>query len=353
VIVAVIFVSFFLPTVGMSVFPVHLDAHGQYVTELATTWKEDPVAGIVTKFPVAWLAFWAGVWVAILAFTILVIATNAGLIGISRLSYSLAQNDLFPKAFGRLHPKFKTPYISIIVFGIVAAVLILPAKIDLMGAVYSLAATFAFAIAHLAVMRLRFVEPELYRPYRMPINIPFGRASIPVLSVIGALAIGSVFTQLLFQNIAQSTWIYVGWLFFGVLAFVGYRKFRKRALWEPLEVPPPPDREVAHERVPMPKTDRVRLGRRERVKGHAAAATQPVERAHRRTRFLSLRLLLERHGRMRLVLGGLLFVVITVIAVLADLSPLDPFGPGLGWSPGIIVIAGSSVLLLIRSGQER
>src|SRR6266536_3518535 len=106
VIVAVLFVSSFLPTVGMSVFPVHLDANGVFTTDLATRWKDDPVAGIVTFFRPEALAFWAGVWVAILAFTILVIATNAGLIGISRLSYSLAQNDLFPKAFARLHPKF-------------------------------------------------------------------------------------------------------------------------------------------------------------------------------------------------------------------------------------------------------
>src|SRR5438034_5080487 len=206
VIVAVLIVSSLLPTVAMSVFPVHLDPSGNFVTDLATTWKDDPVAGVVTFFHPDWLAFWAGVWVAILAFTILVIATNAGLIGISRLSYSLAQNDLFPKAFSSLHPTFTTPYISIIVFGIVAATLILPAKIDLMGAVYSLAATFAFATAHLAVMRLRFVEPELYRPYRMPGNIPFGRASIPVLSVIGALAIGAVLTQLVFQHIEQAAW---------------------------------------------------------------------------------------------------------------------------------------------------
>ena len=337
----------------MSVFPVHLDSSGNFVTDLATTWKDDPVAGVVTFFRPDWLAFWAGVWVAILAFTILVIATNAGLIGISRLSYSLAQNDLFPKAFSKLHPRFKTPFVSIIVFGIVAAVLILPAKIDLMGAIYSLAATFAFATAHLAVMRLRFVEPELYRPYRMPINLPFGRASIPVLSVIGALAIGSVFTQLLFQNIEQSTWIFVGWLAVGGLVFVAYRRHRGDRLWDPLEVPPPPDREVAHERLPLPRADRVRLGRRQRVRGYAAAEL-PTQRIRRgRTRFLGLRLMIERHGQMRLVLSAAVFLGVTVLAVLADLSPLDPFGPKLGWSPGVILIAGFTMLLLARSGGER
>src|SRR5579872_1035081 len=231
VIAAVLFVSAFLPTIGMSVFPVDV-VHGSYTTALATTWKDDPVAGIVTGFGAvsSTLAFWAGIWVGILAFTILVIATNAGLIGISRLSYSLAGVDLLPSKFATLHPKFRTPYFSIIVFGIAAAVLVLPgilvksAEIDLLGAVYSLAATFAFCSAHLSVMRLRFIEPALHRPYRMPWNIRFGRDSIPVISLVGALAIGTVFTQLMSQNISNSTYIYLGWLGLGVITFVFYRR---------------------------------------------------------------------------------------------------------------------------------
>src|SRR5437667_142455 len=277
VIVAVLAVSAVRPTVGMSVFPVHLTDHGMYVTDLAVAWKDDPVAGIVSKFPIDWLAFWAGIWVGILAFTILLIATNAGLIGISRLSYSLAGAEMLPRRFASLHPKFKTPYFSIIVFGIlsamrVAAGLLIHAKvIDLMSAVYSLAATFAFCSPHLSVMRLRFVEPDLYRPYRMPLNIKFGRDSIPVLSLLGALAIGIVFTQLMFQNISNSTWIYLGWLALGVLSFAAYRTYKKEPLWEPLEVPPPPDREVEHlPPEPLPQTARFKHGRR--LAAHAAAA---------------------------------------------------------------------------------
>src|SRR4029077_16011806 len=126
-------------------------------------------------------------------------------------------------------PKYRTPYMSIMIFGLAAALLVLPGiligskEIDLMSAVYSLAATFAFCSAHLSVMRLRFVEPHLYRPYRMPGNIKFGRDSIPILSVVGAVAIGTVFTQLVFQNISNSTFIYVGWLALGVASFVLYR----------------------------------------------------------------------------------------------------------------------------------
>src|SRR5256886_3057215 len=136
----------------------------------------------------------------------------------------MAGVDLLPHRLARLHPRFKTPYVSIIVFGILAALLVLPGiiaggkEIDLMSAVYSLAATFAFCSAHLSVMRLRFIEPALHRPYRMPWNIKFGRDSIPVLSLVGALFIGTVFTQLLFENISNTTFIFLGWLALGVVA---------------------------------------------------------------------------------------------------------------------------------------
>src|SRR5258708_30188081 len=136
---------------------------------------------------------------------------SAGGFGMTLLRFSRAGAEMLPKSFAALHPRFKTPYVSIVVFGILAAMLVLPGilvggkEIDLMSAVYSLAATFAFCSAHLSVMRLRFVEPELYRPYRMPFNIRFGRASAPILSLVCSLAIGTVFTQLLFQNISNST----------------------------------------------------------------------------------------------------------------------------------------------------
>jgi APA family basic amino acid/polyamine antiporter len=268
VIGAVLFVSAFLPTVAMSVFPVYQDPNThQWVTDLSLRWQNDPVSGIVTHFRPEWLAYWAGVWVAILAFTILVIATNAGLIGISRLSFSLASHRLFPGAFCRLHPRFRTPYVSLVVFGAGAALLILPNRIDQMAAVYSLAATFAFCTAHLAVMRLRYVEPRLHRPFRMPLNIRFGRSSISILSVIGALAIGAVFAQLIFENVSNSSFIYLCWLALGVLSFVGYRWAQRRPPWEPLKRPPSGDRRPPPTPEPPPKAVYVRGGRGRRSDG--------------------------------------------------------------------------------------
>jgi APA family basic amino acid/polyamine antiporter len=362
VIAAVLFVSAFLPTIGMSVFPVHLDpTTHQWTTDLATKWKNDPVVGIVAGFTTIshTLAFWAGIWVGILAFTILVIATNAGLIGISRLSYSLGGADLLPRTFARLHPRYKTPYLSIVIFGLAAALLVLPGifvhgqEIDLLGSVYALAATFAFCSAHLSVMRLRFIEPNLYRPYRMPGNIKFGRDSIPILSLVGALAIGTVFTQLLSQNISNSTYIWLGWLVLGGVTFVIYRRYRKQPLWEPLEVPPPPDREIDHfAPEPLPTSARLRLGRRERVAAHAAAVP---EHHHRRRRGwqVEVELFFKRHGAVRGVLIVLVFAATSGLAVGVDLSNYDPFGRSLGWSPGIVLVALIAAYLLNRSHAEQ
>src|SRR5437867_4930458 len=356
VIIAVLFVSAFLPTIGVSVFPVqHVDS--TYTTQLATTWKADPVAGIVTGFHEA-LRYWAQIWVGILAFTILVIATNAGLIGISRLSYSMAGADLLPHRLARLHPKFKTPYVSIIVFGLVAALLVLPGiipggkEIEFMSAVYSLAATFAFCSAHLSVMRLRFIEPALHRPYRMPWNIKFGRDSIPILSLVGALFIGTVFTQLIFQNISSSTFIFMAWLLLGVLVYLLYRRYRHQPLWEPLEVPPAREREV--DRVPFesqPRSARYRMGRRERITAHAARARHVHER-HRPAWQLELELFFARHGAIRGVLIVLVFAAVSGFAVFIDLSAFDPFGPGLGWSPGLVIVAFLAAYVLNRSHSE-
>jgi len=201
-------------------------------------------------------------------------------------------------------------------------------------------------------MRLRFIEPGLLRPYRMPWNIKFGRDSIPVLSLIGALFIGVVFTQLMFQNISNSTFIYLGWLVFGVISFVVYRKHRRQPLWEPLEEPPPPDREVEHlPPEPLPTAARFKHGRR--VAAHAAASQRGIRRRpHRRGWRLEIELFFARHGNVRGMLIVLVFAAVSGLAVGVDLSTYDPFGTGIGWSPGIVVTTLLAAYLLNRSHGE-
>ena len=90
-----------------------------------------------------------------LAATILFIATNAGLIGISRLSWSLAEHRQLPAIFARLHPRYRTPWFTIVFFSVLAGLLLIPGKTDFLGNLYSFGAMLSFTTAHVAVIALR------------------------------------------------------------------------------------------------------------------------------------------------------------------------------------------------------
>ena len=106
----------------------------------------------------------AEIYVGLLAATILFLATNAGLIGVSRLVYSMGIHRQMPDSLRRLHPRFRTPWIGILVFGGVAIVLILPGQAVFLGNLYSFGALLSFTIAHLSVLRLRVRSPTSIGP---------------------------------------------------------------------------------------------------------------------------------------------------------------------------------------------
>src|SRR5207247_1982965 len=103
--------------------------------------------------------------------TILVIATNAGIIGVSRLVYSMGLHRQVPDRLRQLHPKFGTPWIGIVLFGAIACVLMIPGQATFLGNMYAFGAMLSFTIAHAAVVRMRVKDPDRERPYRGPWNI--------------------------------------------------------------------------------------------------------------------------------------------------------------------------------------
>src|SRR5207237_1361591 len=149
VVVAVAVIYAFLPVVALSAMPV-VHRH----TALAGQYAGDPVLGVVKNLHLGAFQGPAEVYVGILAATILFIATNAGLIGVSRLTYSMGQHRQLPERLRQLHPRFRTPYVAITVFGLVACLTIVPGKATFLGRVYAFGAMLSFTIAHLAVIGL-------------------------------------------------------------------------------------------------------------------------------------------------------------------------------------------------------
>jgi APA family basic amino acid/polyamine antiporter len=204
-----------------------------YGTILGSVYKEDPVVGIVRYLPddLSWLKTILMPWVGILAATILLIATNAGLIGVSRLAYSLGQHRQVPPILGRVHPKRLTPYVAIIAFGGVACVLLLlPGDtINLLADLYAFGAMISFTVAHVSVIWLRHKEPDFRRPFRTPINIQVGKTSVPVLAVIGGLGTFTVWCVVVATHPFGRTVGFI-WMGLGLLMYVVYRRVKGYSL---------------------------------------------------------------------------------------------------------------------------
>ena len=156
VVAAVLGLYLLIPIVALSAMPVTQDAAGHYVTTLGTEFANDPILGIVENLGLAGglteiLRFYVG----ILAAVILLIATNAGLIGVSRLTYSMGQHRQLPEGLRQVHPKYRTPYIAILIFAAIAMITLIPGQAEFLATLYSFGAMLSFTIAHVSVIQLR------------------------------------------------------------------------------------------------------------------------------------------------------------------------------------------------------
>jgi APA family basic amino acid/polyamine antiporter len=217
VVVAVATIYAFLPAVALSAMPV---VNGK--TELADKYAGDPILGVVKNLKLGSLEQPAEIYVGILAATILFIATNAGLIGVSRLTYSMGQYRQLPDRLRQLHPKYRTPYIAILVFGFIACLTILPGQAKFLGQIYAFGAMLSFTIAHLSVIALRIKEPDHDRPWRGPGEIKIRGRSIPVFAVFGGLGTSLAWVVVTILNISTLIAGFV-WLTLGITLYVLYR----------------------------------------------------------------------------------------------------------------------------------
>jgi APA family basic amino acid/polyamine antiporter len=225
VLVAVLAVYAGISVVALSALPVTADAQGHFATALGTTYEADPVLGIVRSIGLTHaLEQGLSYYVGVLAATILFIATNAGLIGISRLSWSLAEHRQLPAAFSRLHPRYHTPAFTIVFYSVLACVLILPGQTDLLGNLYSFGAMLSFTTAHVAVLALRIKDPGRERPYKAPMNFRWRGSVLSLTPILGAIGTFAAWLSVLALHVEART-VGIGWM---VVGLVGYAVYRRR-----------------------------------------------------------------------------------------------------------------------------
>jgi APA family basic amino acid/polyamine antiporter len=226
---AVFAIYFTLPAVALSALPVTLNEKtGKYQTLLGLPedqggYAGDPILGVVKAIHLGPLQGAGELYVGILAATILFIATNAGLIGVSRLVYSMGIHRQLPDSLRRLHPRYGTPWIGIVIFGAIATLTLLPGQADFLGNMYAFGAMLSFTIAHISVFRLRAKRPEVPRPYRGPGNVRVRGVDVPLFAIFGGLGTGISFCVVTVLNLTVAL-AGVLWLALGIGVFVVYRR---------------------------------------------------------------------------------------------------------------------------------
>jgi APA family basic amino acid/polyamine antiporter len=167
----------------------------------------------------------------------LVAAANSAMLGLSRLAYSLSTNRQIPSGLGRLHPERSTPYVLIILAGVIAAGLAASENLDFLVGIYALGATLAFTIAHLSICRLRYSEPDRDRPYRVPFSVNVRGGQLPLPAAFGALASA---VGLIAVLVVHPTARYVGiaWMAVGIAMYVIYRRADETSLLRRVTVSP-------------------------------------------------------------------------------------------------------------------
>jgi APA family basic amino acid/polyamine antiporter len=226
--IAVFAIYFTLPAIALSALPVTQNAEGEYVTKLGLPEEEggyagDPILGVVKAIDLGPIQGAAEIYVGLLAATILFLATNAGLIGVSRLVYSMGIHRQMPDGLRQLHPKYGTPWIGILIFGGIACLAIIPGQADFLGNMYSFGAMLSFTIAHIAVARMRYNKRDVDRPYRGPGNVRWRGGDLPLFAVVGGTGTAIAFVTVTVLNpiVAAAG---VTWLAIGIVVYLLYRR---------------------------------------------------------------------------------------------------------------------------------
>jgi APA family basic amino acid/polyamine antiporter len=159
---------------------------------------------------------WGSVVVMLGTFAGLTTTMLVMLMGQSRVFYSMSRDGLLPEWAGRIHPRFRTPWISSIVVGFCVALFASVLPINVLSQLTSIGTLLAFVIVCAGVWVLRVRRPDLPRPFKTPL--------VPLVPILG---IGISF--FLMASLPLSTWLrLIVWLIFGMAIYFGYGRHHSR-----------------------------------------------------------------------------------------------------------------------------
>jgi len=231
---AVVVIYVLIALVGLSAFP---ESHG--TTALGVQWLRAPIMGIVSALQLH-LPHWFGdvlrVYVGLTGALVLLAAATTSISGFGRLAYSLGEHGQLPRPFGRLNRRTLVSPAATLSAAAISIAMVIGATyhrhgVTFLASLFSFGVLLAFTAAQLAVVKLRISQPDLRRPFRVPLGVRVGGAVVPVPSLVGAFLTGAVFVAAMVTHVGAR---YGGpaWLLAGLVVYFLVRHMSGAGLLE-------------------------------------------------------------------------------------------------------------------------
>jgi APA family basic amino acid/polyamine antiporter len=135
----------------------------------------------------------------------------------------MGQHRQLPEGLRQVHPKYRTPYIAIIIFAGIAILTMVPGQTNFLATMYSFGAMLSFTIAHIAVIQLRRTQGHLERTWKPPMNIRAFGFEVPLTAVLGGLGTFAAWIVVMALN-PSTLFVGTGWMILGITVYVLYRR---------------------------------------------------------------------------------------------------------------------------------
>ncbi len=211
-----------MAAIALMAVPVIGGPHGPH-TALGGEFVEAPVLGVVSAYHPVWVSHAMRWLVALVATPVLFWAVTTAMLGVSRHIYTLAINRQIPSWLGKLNSRHATPHVAIAISGVIAIGLVAPTDVKLLAGLYAFGAMLAITIAQFSIIRLRITDPERSRPFRVPLDVSWRGARIPLPALFAGVVSALAFVSVLVYH-DRARWLGLGWMTFGLLFYVVYRK---------------------------------------------------------------------------------------------------------------------------------
>ena len=193
--------------------------------------SNDPISAIAAHIPI--LGAYLAPVVALTGFAICYVSTNTGVIGVSRIVFSMGRFDLLPRWFYKVHPKFKTPARTILVFGFIGLGLGLVGELTFVADLYNYGALLSYILVNICLIVLRNKEAGAYRAWKIPgtITVKLGERKlfVPIISVVGAISCAALWSLILTFH-EGGRLLGTAWILIGIVGFVVLRKSKRMSV---------------------------------------------------------------------------------------------------------------------------